>query len=92
MCSLLSTGVDESVSDKSEREHPDDTDVKGTDLGKTEREKPDDNDVNESDSGEKDEDEDHHSTLVPWNEFNNPQRVRALKAYYLRNTRRNRPY
>ena len=65
----MSTGVDESVSDKSEREHPDDTDVKGTDLGKTEREKPDDNDVNESDSGEKDEDEDHHSTLVPWNEF-----------------------
>ena len=59
------TDVDESVSDKSEREHPDDTDVEGTDLGKAEREKPDDTDVKESDSGEKDEDEDHHSTLVP---------------------------
>ena len=43
------------VSDKSKREHPDDTDVEGTDLGKTERGKPDDTDVNESDSGKKDE-------------------------------------
>ena len=34
----------------------------------------------------------HHSTLVPWNEFDNPQSVRALKAYYLRNIRGNRPY
>ena len=59
------TDVDESDSDESEREHPDDTDVEGTDLGKAEREKPDDTDVKESDSGEKDEDEDHHSTLVP---------------------------
>ena len=57
--------MDESDSDESEREHPDDTDVEGTDLGKAEREKPDDTDVKESDSGEKDEDEDHHSTLVP---------------------------
>ena len=65
------TDVDESDPDKSEREHSDDTDVEGTDLGKTEREKPDDTDVKESDSGEKDEDEDenHHSTLVPWNEL-----------------------
>ena len=86
--------MDESDSDESEREHPDDTDVEETDLGKTEREEQDDTDVNESDSGEKDqdEDEDHHSTLVPWNELHNPQRVRALKAYYFRNTRRNQPY
>ena len=75
-----------------ENTHPDDTDVEGTDLGKTEKEKPDNTDVNESDSGEKDQDEDHHSTLVPWNEFDNPQRIRALKAYCLGNTRRNRPY
>ena len=86
------TDVDESDPDKSEREHPDDTDVEETDLGETEREEPDDIDFNESDSGEKDEDEDHHSTRVPWNEFDNSQRVRALKAYYLRNTRRNRSY
>ena len=86
--------MDESVSDKSEREHPDDTDVEWTDLGKTEMGIPDDTDVNESDSGEKDQDEDegHHSTPFPWNEFDNPQRVRALKVYYLRNTRRNRLY
>ena len=65
------TDVDESDSDESEREHPDDTDAEETDLGKTEREKPDDTDVKESDSGENDEDEDHRSTLVPWNEFDN---------------------
>ena len=45
--------------------HPDDTDVEGTDLSKTEKEEQDDTDVKESYSGEKDEDEDHHSTLVP---------------------------
>ena len=88
--------MDESVSDKSEREHPDDTDVEKTDLGETEREEPDDTDVNESDSGEKDQDEDengdHGITRVPWNELDNSQRVRALKSYYLRNTRRNRPF
>ena len=73
---------------------PDDADVEGTDLDKTEMEKPNDTDLNESDSDEidQDEDEDRHSTLVPWNEFDNPQRVTALKAYYLRNTRTNRPY
>ena len=61
--------MDESDSDKSEREHPDDTEVEGTDLGKTEREKPDDTDVKESDSGNKDpyedEDSDHHITIIP---------------------------
>ena len=90
------TDMDESVSDESEREHPDDTVVEGTDLGKTEIEKTDDTDVNESYSGEKnheeDEDEDHHRTLVPWNEFDNSQIVRALKAYYLRNIPGNRSY
>ena len=88
------TDMDKSDSDESEREHPDETDVEETDLAKTEREEQNNTDVNESDSGEKDQDEeeDHHSKLVPWNELQNPQRVRALKAYYLRNTRRNRPY
>ena len=84
--------MDESDPDKSEREHPDDTDVEETDLGQTEREEQDDTDVKESDSGEKDEDEDHHSTRVPWNQLDNSQGVRALKAYYLRNTRSTRPY
>ena len=84
--------MDESDPDKSEREHPDDTDVEETDLGQTEWKEPDDNDVNESDSGEKDEDEDHHSTCVPWSELDNSQGVGALKAYYLRNIRRTRPY
>ena len=80
--------------------HPDDTDVEGTDLGKTEREEHDDTDVNESNWGENNQDQDQdgdgdgdgYSTLVSWNELHNPQRVRAVKAYYLRNTRRNRPY
>ena len=66
--------VDESDSNESEREHPDETYVEETDLGKTECEGQDDTDVNESDSGEKDqdedEDEDQHSTLVPLNEIN----------------------
>ena len=43
--------MDESDSDESEREHPDDTELVGTDLSKTEREKPEDTDVNESYSG-----------------------------------------
>ena len=34
--------MDESGSDESEREHPDDTDVEEAVLGKTEREEPDD--------------------------------------------------
>ena len=46
--------------------------------------------MNESNSGEKDQDEDenedHDITRVPWNELDNSQRVRGLKAYYLRNT------
>ena len=60
-----------------------------THLDETEREETDDNDMNESDSGEKDQDEDenedHDITRVPWNELDNSQRVRGLKAYYLRN-------
>ena len=52
--------------------------------------------MNESNSGEKDQDEDenedHDITRVPWNELDNSQRVRGLKAYYLRNTRRTRIY
>ena len=90
------TDADESVSDESEREHPDGTEVEETNLCETEREEPDDTDVNESDSGEKDQDEDenedHGITRVPWNELDNSQRVRGLKGYYLRNTRRTRPY
>ena len=86
------TVEDESDPDQSEREHPHDTDVEETDLGETEREEPDDIDFNESDSGEKDEDEDPHLTRAPWSELDNSQRIRALKSYYLRNTRRTRPY
>ena len=67
-----------------------------THLDETEREETDDNDMNESDSGEKDQDEDENEnydiTRVPWNELDNSQRVRGLKAYYLRNTRRTQPY
>ena len=48
------TDVDESDSGESEREHPDDIELEGTDLSKTEMEKPEDTDVNESDSGNKD--------------------------------------
>ena len=88
--------MDESDSDESEKEHPDNTDVEETDLVETEREEPDDTDVSESNSGEKDQDEDenedHGITRVPWNELDNSQRVRGLKAYYLRNTHRTRPY
>ena len=76
--------------------HTVDTDMDESDSDESEREYPDNTDLDESVSGEKnqdeDEDEDHHSTRVPWNEFDNPQSVRALKTYYLRYTRRNRPY
>ena len=92
----VDTDMNESDSDESEKEYPDNTDVKETDLVETEREEPDDTDVNESDSGEKDQDEDdngdHGITRVPWNVLHNSQRVRGLKAYYLRNTRRTQPY
>ena len=84
------TDVDESGSDESEREHPDDTDAEETDLGETEREEPDDTDVNESNSGEKDEN--HHITIIPRNDPQNPYKIRPLTSYYLRSTRRNRPY
>ena len=50
------------------------------------RGKQDDTDVKESDSGEKDEDKDHRSTLVPWNEFDNPQRVRAYSKLIISET------
>ena len=80
------------LSDESEREHPDDTDAEETDLGEKEREEPADTDVNESDSGEKDEDEDHHRTIIPRNDPQNPYKIRSLTSYYLRNTRRTRPY
>ena len=86
--------VDERSSDESEREHPDHTDVEETDLGETEKEEPDDTDVNESDSVEKDEDEgeNHHITIIPGNDPQNPYKIRSLTWYYLRNTRRNRSY
>ena len=91
------TDMDESDSDESEREHPDDVELEGTDLSKTEREKPEDTDVNESDSGNKDpyedEDENHYITMIPRNDPQNPYKIRTLtSSYYLRNTRRNRPY
>ena len=86
----VDTDMDESDSDESEKEYPDNTDVKETDLVETEREEPDDTDVNESDSGEKDEN--HHITIIPRNDPQNPYKIRSLTSYYLRNTRRNRPY
>ena len=91
------TVVDESDLDESEREHPDDVELEGTDLSKTEKEKPEDTDVTESDSGNKDpyedEDENHYITIIPRNDPQNPYKVRTLtSSYYLRNTRRNRPY
>ena len=74
--------MDDSDSDKSEREHPDDTDVEGTDLDKTEREKPDDTDVKKSDSGDKDpyedEDSDHHITIIPRNDPQNSYEIGSL--------------
>ena len=88
--------MDESDSDESEREHPDDTDVEEIDLGKTEREEPDDTDVKESDSGDKgpyeDEDADHHITIIPRNDPQNSYKMRSLASYYLRNHNRNRTY
>ena len=76
--------------------HTGDTDVDESDSDESEKEHPDNTDVNESDSGEKDQDEDengdHGITRVPWNVLHNSQRVRGLKAYYLRNTRRTQPY
>ena len=82
--------MDESGSDESERDHPDDTDVGETDLGKTEWEKPDDTDVKESDSGDKDEgeDEDHHIAIIPRNDPQNSYKIRSLTSYFLRNHNR----
>ena len=89
------TDVDESNSDESEREYPDDNDSEETDLGKTEREEPFDTDVTDSDSGNRDpcegKDSDHHITTIPRNYPENSYKTRSLATYYLRNLNRNRP-
>ena len=88
--------MDESGSDESERDHPDDTDVGETDLGKTEREEPFDTDVTDSDSGNRDpcegKDSDHHITIIPRNGPQNSYKMRSLTSCYLRNHNRNLPY
>ena len=90
--------VDESGSDEGERESTGNTDVEATDLGKPAREEPDDTDVKESDSGNKDpyededEDEAYHITIISWNDPQNSYKIRSLTSFYLRYTRRNRPY
>ena len=83
------TDVDESDSDESEREHPHDVELEGTDLSKTEKEKPEDTDVNESDSGNKDpyededDDENHHITIIPRNDPQNPYKIRITYVVVL---------